>query len=226
MAGESRPLRVLYLITDLAKGEPTLPYRPRHGATFSRRDRFCYQVAYEHNLYGALTDDLPIEQLDFRTFSHRGANSCPAYEDLLEHFRPDVVHTHRFLAEFLSSYYVSPGIAYVCHGHDNMVQLERPSWRTFSNRRALLNLLERRHLIRNKYNKVATAFIANSTHTLDYYRRVLPRDTRSEVSSFPRGSTTTASSTRRSSPLATPSVFGYSMSVASRTRRTRSSSLT
>ncbi len=98
-----------------------------------------------------------------------------------------MVHTHRFLAEFLSSYYVSPDIAYVCHGHDNMVQLERPSWRTFSNRTALTNLLERRHLIRNKYNKVPTAFIANSTHTLDYYQRVLPRHMRSDVVLIPSG---------------------------------------
>ncbi len=188
MAGESRPLRVLYLITDLAKGGAERFLIDLATELRSRAEiDFVIGSLYEHNLYGALTDDLPIEQLDFRTFSHRGTNSCPAYEDLLERFRPDVVHTHRFLAEFLSSYYVSPGIAYVCHGHDNMVQLERPSWRTFSNRRALLNLLERRHLIRNKYNKVATAFVANSTHTLDYYRRVLPRDTRSEVLLIPYG---------------------------------------
>ena len=45
--------------------------------------------------------------------------------------------------------------------------------------------VERRHLIRHKYNKVATAFIANSTHTFDYYRRVLPHHMRSDVVLIP-----------------------------------------
>jgi glycosyltransferase involved in cell wall biosynthesis len=98
-----------------------------------------------------------------------------------------VVHTHLFLAEFLSSYYVSPDIAYVCHGHDNMVQLERPSWRSFTNRTALINLVERHYLIRNKYRKVPTAFVANSNHTRDYFRRVLPRHLRSDVVMIPCG---------------------------------------
>jgi glycosyltransferase involved in cell wall biosynthesis len=188
VAGEVPRLRVLYLITDFGKGGAQRFLIDLATALRSRDDvDFVIGSLYDRDLYGALTDDLPIEQLDFQTFSLRGSNRCPAYEDLLERFRPDLVHTHLFLAEFLSSYYLSPDIAYVCHGHDNMVQLETPSWRTVSNRTALMNLIERRHLIRNKYNKVATAFIANSTHTLDYYRRVLPRHMRSDIVLIPYG---------------------------------------
>ena len=183
-----QPLRVLYLITDLAKGGAQRFLIDLATALRLRDDvEFVIGSLYDRDLYGALTDDLPVEQLDFQTFSRKGPNSCPAYRDLLERFRPDVVHTHLFLAEFLSSYYLSPDIAYVCHGHDNMVQFERPSWRAFSNRMALTNLIERRHLIRNKYSKVATAFVTNSTHTLDYYRRVLPRHMRSDVVLIPYG---------------------------------------
>jgi glycosyltransferase involved in cell wall biosynthesis len=188
MADESRPLRVLYLITDLGMGGAERFLLDLTRALRSRDDvEFVIGSLYESDLYGALTDDLPIEQLHFQTFSLRGSNSCPAYERLLERFRPDVVHTHLFLAEFLSSYYVSPDIAYVCHGHDNMVQLQRPSWRTFVNRSRLTNFIERRHLIRDKYDKVGTAFIANSRHTLDYYRRVLPRHMRSDIVLIPYG---------------------------------------
>src|SRR5207244_3322216 len=43
------------------------------------------------------------------------------------------------------------------------------------------------HLIRNKYNKVPTAFIANSNYTLDYYRKVLPRHMRSDLVLIPCG---------------------------------------
>jgi glycosyltransferase involved in cell wall biosynthesis len=185
---ESRPLRVLYLITDLGKGGAER-FLIDLATALRRRDdvEFVIGSLYEEDLYGALTDDLPIQQLQFGTFSLRGPNSWPAYEQLLERFRPDVVHTHRFLAEFLSSYYVSPEIAYVCHGHDNMVQLEPPTWRSFVNRSSLMNLVERAYLIHKKYRTVPTAFIANSNHTLQYYRRVLPRRMRSDVVLIPIG---------------------------------------
>ena len=188
MARDVRPIRVLYLITDFGKGGAERFLIDLATELRLRNDvDFMIGSLYERDLYGALTDDLPIEQLHFQTFSLRGPNTCPAYTALLRRFRPDVVHTHLFLAEFLSSYHVSPDIAYICHGHDNMVQLRRPSWRTLSTHEALTNLVERRHLVRHKYNKVATAFIANSSHSLDYYRRVLPRHMKDDVVRIPYG---------------------------------------
>lgn len=185
---EGRSLRVLYLIPDFGKGGAERFLIDLATALLRRDDvDFIIGSLSERDLYGALTDDLPIEQLHFRSFSIRGPNDCPAYTALLERFRPDVVHTHLFLAEFLTSYSVSPNVAYVCHGHDNMVQLTTPSWRTLSSREALTNLVERRHLVRHKYNKVPTAFIANSTHTRDYYRRVLPRHMKDDVVMIPYG---------------------------------------
>jgi glycosyltransferase involved in cell wall biosynthesis len=188
VAREVRPLKVLYLIPDFGKGgaerfliDLATALRHRHDVDF------VIGSLYERDLYGALTDDLPIEQLHCKTFSIRGPNSCREYTALLERFRPDVVHTHLFLAEFLSSYSVSTDIAYICHGHDNMPQLKRPSYRALSSREALTNVLERRHLIRHKYNKVPTAFVANSTHTLAYYRLVLPRHMNDDVVLIPIG---------------------------------------
>jgi glycosyltransferase involved in cell wall biosynthesis len=183
-----RPLRVLYLIPDLGKGGAER-FLIDLATVLRRRDDvdFVIGTLYERNLYGPLTHGLPVEQLHFQTFSLRGPNSCPGYTALLQRFRPDVVHTHLFLAEFLSSYSVSPDIAYICHGHDNMAQLRPPSYRVLPNRVALTNLAERRHLIRHKYNKVPTAFVANSNHTFAYYRRVLPRHMRKEVFFIPVG---------------------------------------
>lgn len=188
MERDLRRLRVLYLIPDFGKGGAER-FLIDLATALRRRDDvdFVIGLLYERDLYGVLTDDLPIEQLHFQTFSLRRSNNCPAYFALLRRFRPDVVHTHLFLAEFLSSYYVSPDIAYICHGHDNMVQLKRPSSRTLATRESLRNLAERRHLIRHKYNKVPTAFVANSTHTRAYYRRVLPRHMKDDVVLIPVG---------------------------------------
>jgi glycosyltransferase involved in cell wall biosynthesis len=187
-AREARPLRVLYLITDFGIGGAER-FLIDLATELCRRDNVDFIIGslFDRDLYGELTNNLPIEQLRFKTFSLRGPNNCPAYTSLLERFRPDVIHTHLFLAEFLTSYWVSPDIAYICHGHDNMVQLRKPSWRTLSNREALTNVVERSHLIRQKYNKVPTAFVANSTHTLAYYRRVLPRHMKDDVVLIPYG---------------------------------------
>lgn len=145
-------------------------------------------VMGELNLYSELTANLPIEQLPFEPFSVRRRNSSAAYSALLERFRPDVIHTHLFLAEFLSSYHVLPDVAYVCHGHDNMVQFARPSWHSFvASRDARTYFVERSHLMHAKYRKVATAFVANSTHTLAYYRRVLPSRMAKEAILLPYG---------------------------------------
>lgn len=188
MAGEPPPLRILFLITDLGKGGAERFLIDLATVLQNRRDvELAIGSLYDINLYRPLTDALPIEQLSFQSFSLRGHSTCPAYTSLLDRFRPDVVHTHRFLAEFLSSYDISADVAYVCHGHDNMVELARPSLRTLASRRAFLNAVERRHLMRNKYRRVPTTFVANSSHTYEYFRRVLPRRMKDDVVLIPVG---------------------------------------
>jgi glycosyltransferase involved in cell wall biosynthesis len=185
---EVRPLRVLCLIPDLGIGGAERFVIDLVRALRLRDDvDVIIGSLYERDLYGELTAGLAIEQLHYRPFSLWGPNGCPAYAALLERFRPDVVHTHLFLAEFVSGYCVSPGIAYICHGHDNMVQLKGPSARALLSRQALTNLVERRHLLRHKYSRVPTAFVANSTHTRAYYQRVLPRYMRGDVVLIPPG---------------------------------------
>jgi glycosyltransferase involved in cell wall biosynthesis len=125
--------------------------------------------------------------MHYSTFSLFEKRECLAYGRLLDEFKPHVVHTHRFLAEFLSSQYVSAEIAYVCHGHDNMVQLANAGLRTWLRRESLTNWLEKRWLIHEKYQRTRTAFVANSTHTLAYYRAVLPRSMRGDVHLIPYG---------------------------------------
>lgn len=186
--GHEPGLRVLFLITDLAKGGAERFLIDLCTALADRPDiEFLVGTLYDNNEYRAFTDRLPIVQLHYTTFSLRRGNENAAYRQLLEEFKPDVVHTHRFLAEFLSAQQVSENIAYVCHGHDNMVQFARFSVRTLFDRVALTNWLEKRHLIRKKYRRVRTAFVANSTHTLEYFRTVLPRFMRDDVHLVPYG---------------------------------------
>ena len=69
MAREVRPLRVLYLIPDFGKGGAERFLIDLATALRLRDDvEFIIGSLYERDLYGALTEDLPIEQLHYQTF--------------------------------------------------------------------------------------------------------------------------------------------------------------
>lgn len=183
-----KKLRILHLITDLGKGGAERFLVDFCTALQGRPDvEFVIGSLYENDQYGAYTATLPVETLDYEIFSFRKAQGYDAYRRLVDRFRPHIIHTHRFLAEFLSAQHLTAEAAYVCHGHDNMIQLARAGPGTFLNRGKLNNWLEKRYLIRKKYRRVRTAFIANSRHTREYYRHVLPAFMREDVHLIPYG---------------------------------------
>ena len=184
MAAEARRpgLRILFLITDLGKGGAERFLIDLCTALLNRPDvEFVIGTLLDNNEYTEPTARLPIVQLHYVPFSLTAAREYTTYRSLLQEFNPHIVHTHRYLAEFLSAQYVSKDITYVCHGHDNMVQFAKPGVRTCFDRVAVTNWLEKRYLIRNKYRRVRTSFVANSPHTLSYYKAVLPRFMRGDV---------------------------------------------
>jgi glycosyltransferase involved in cell wall biosynthesis len=181
-------LRVLFLITDLGKGGAERFLIDLCSAFRGRSDvDFLIGTLYDDNRYSDLTTDLPIVPLHYRPFSFTKRHDYPEYRRVLEDFRPHVVHTHRYLAEFLSAQHVSDRITYVCHGHDNMVQFGRLAPSDLYKREAVANRLEKSYLIRKKYRRARTFFVANSSHTLGYFRSVLPRFMREDVHLLPCG---------------------------------------
>ena len=175
-------LRVLFPITDLGKGGAERFLLDLCHALARRGDvEIRVATLYEANGYVELSSGLPVVPMDYQTFSLRRPVGTPRWTDLLQSFRPHIVHSHRFLGEFLTAQGVTNDIAYVCHGHDNMVQFERASLRTFLDRTRFTMWLETRHLLKHKYGRVRTAFIANSEHTRAYYETVLPRSMQRDV---------------------------------------------
>ena len=175
-------MRILYIINDLRKGGAERYLVDLCKDLLNRPNiEFVIGTLYDSNEFQEETLGFPIVKLNFQTFSLRHKNENLAYKNLLVEFRPHIVHTHLFLAEFLSSYYVDPSIIYVCHGHDNMVQLKRFSIKTLFSKQKLINFLERRHLKQTKYSNVGTTFIANSKDTLAYYQNNLPDANKNKV---------------------------------------------
>jgi glycosyltransferase involved in cell wall biosynthesis len=184
MAPEAcRPgLRILFLINDLGKGGAERFLIDLCTALQNRPDvEFVIGTLFDNNEYTELTARLPIVQLHYAPFSFTAVREYATYLSLLQQFKPHIVHTHLYLAEFLSAQHVSKDITYVCHGHDNMVQFAKPGVGTCFDRVAVTNWLEKRYLIRNKYRRVRTSFVANSPHTLAYYKAVLPCFMRGDV---------------------------------------------
>ncbi len=175
-------LRILFLIPDFSKGGAER-FLVDLGNELHKRDdvEFIIGVLHDGNKYTDLTKDFNIVNLNYQNFSLKSKNECPVYEKLLKDFRPNVVHTHLFLAEFLSSYYVDTNIVYVCHGHDNMHQFLPFRTTELLIKKRILDFLEIRYVKKQKYNKVKTHFIANSNHTFEYYQKVLPKSQRRNV---------------------------------------------
>ncbi len=168
-------MRVLFLITDLGKGGAERYLIDLCAELIKYKDiDFIIGSLYGANQYSDYTKDFNIVKLEYSTFSFFGKNENVAYKKLLETYKPDIVHTHRYLGEFLSSYYVDKNIKYICHGHDNMEQLDNFRFSWIFNKRKIINALEKMYLCRTKYNKAQTWILANSKDTYEYYKKVMP----------------------------------------------------
>jgi glycosyltransferase involved in cell wall biosynthesis len=184
----SDKLRILHLITDLGKGgAERFLIDLCNQLKLNSEVEFVIGSLFDNNQYEDFTKDFKIVNLNYEVFSWKKKNECISYKELLKDFQPQIVHTHRFLAEFLSSYYPNSEIIYICHGHDNIVQLENLRFYPLPNKQSILNWFEKQYLVMNKYRKVKNYFVANSTHTFSYFRNVLPGFMRSRLVQMPYG---------------------------------------
>ncbi|OFY85153.1 MAG: hypothetical protein A3F72_05075 [Bacteroidetes bacterium RIFCSPLOWO2_12_FULL_35_15] len=181
-------LRILFLITDLGKGGAERYLIDLCTELLNYHEiEFIIGSLYDNNQYVQLSHKFKIVNLNFQTFSLRKKNENPEYKKLVQEFKPHIIHSHRFLGEFLSSYYINPKIKYVCHFHDNMIQLEKPKVKNLLNKEKLIFALERNHLIKNKYKKAPSFFIANSTHTESFCNKNIPTYLKNNIRLIPYG---------------------------------------
>jgi glycosyltransferase involved in cell wall biosynthesis len=181
-------LKILFLITDLGKGGAER-YLIDLCNELKRYPFISFKIGilYNYNLFEKETSDFDIIPLNFETFSFGKKNKNDAYLKLLQDFKPNVIHSHRFLGEFLSSYYIDKNIKYICHGHDNMIQFENFGIKTLTSKQLFIQYLEKLVLILHKYRKVKTTFIANSKHTFQYFNNTLKSIPNTQVIALPYG---------------------------------------
>lgn len=176
-------MRVLFIITNLARGGAErfvldlITYLHNHTTI-----EYRLAVLDDTNLYPEYPiESLNLTNIEYVPFSFRKKNRNEAFSKLLDEFQPTVIHTNLFMAEFVTCLDVRKDIAYVCHGHDNMFQYKRLSFREWFNKKQFLNRLDYFVLWYKKYRHVTTHFIANSEHTYAFYAKNVPKQLQKNV---------------------------------------------
>ena len=106
------------------------------------------------------------------------------WEKLVESFKPDVIHSHLFMAEMATRYHLYPHVKYFSHCHDNMHQLQKPSFSSLFNKEKLTKLYERNWILK-QYQKANNHFIAISRDTLFYFQNNLPSNFHPKITWLP-----------------------------------------
>lgn len=135
-------------------------------------------LLHDENEFRYLSEPLSVEVTSscYRRHVLRNADAdFGDYRRLADVFKPDVIHTHLFEAEFFTRHCLFAGVKYITHLHDNMAQFEPFGMATLLHKTRFTNWLEKRDLIR-AYRSCGNSFIANSEDTASYFHQRLPAD--------------------------------------------------
>jgi glycosyltransferase involved in cell wall biosynthesis len=122
-----------------------------------------------------------------------------SWEQVLDDFRPHVVHSHLFQAEVLTRYRLRAGVRYFTHCHDNMPQLKRLEWNELTSKHRLTEAFERSYML-DRYRKCDNRFIAISPDTEAYFRENLPDSLARNITLLPNAIDCSRFSARTASP--------------------------
>jgi glycosyltransferase involved in cell wall biosynthesis len=122
-----------------------------------------------------------------------------SWEQVLDDFRPQVVHSHLFQAEVLTRYRLRAGVRYFTHCHDNMPQLKRLEWNELTSKHRLTEAFERSYML-DRYRKCDNRFIAISPDTEAYFRENLPDSLARNITLLPNAIDCSRFSARTASP--------------------------
>ena len=106
------------------------------------------------------------------------------YQNIVNEFKPDIIHSHLYLAELVSREYIAKKPKYVTHVHDNIVQFRKFSLKTIIYKSILTNYYERFRLL-NKYKQTKTHFICISEETKKFIHNNLPKKVRKKTIILP-----------------------------------------
>lgn len=135
----------------------------------------CLVVLGDQNDYSEQTEDLSItwmQEYVRPSFWKKHQVRVDTFQEFLDEWEPDIIHTHLFQADFLVRYVTKGRIPVVTHFHDNIPQYKAFSMAMLLSKKSITNFYEKRLIIQSLRNGV-NRFIAISRHTHDYVHRTL-----------------------------------------------------
>jgi glycosyltransferase involved in cell wall biosynthesis len=117
--------------------------------------------------------------------SIKGSNQVEIneFKNIVNEFKPNIIHSHLFESELLSRWKVFPNITYVTHCHDNMSQMSG-----FSQKKGLKNNITdfyEKKLLFKRYKDCNNNFIAISRDTDSYFSKVIPKALKKNIFRLP-----------------------------------------
>jgi glycosyltransferase involved in cell wall biosynthesis len=177
-------LKVLYVIPELRRGGAERLVIDICTEINKRNDVTAMIAVFrDKNLYSELTGNIPVKTCHSKVALSILGNSYSDlgdFENVIETFRPNIIHSHLFEAEIVSREKLFKGVKYFTHCHDNMPQFRKFSASTLLSKRRITDFYEKRHLA-GKYLQCTNNFIAISEDTKTYFEAMLPRSLKRNI---------------------------------------------
>lgn len=106
------------------------------------------------------------------------------YVNLVDSFKPDVIHSNLYRSELIAYSYLKSEIAYFSHGHDNIKLLKKFGWKTMRSKGAITDYYESLWL-KSHYKKANASFLTISKDTQDYFSKNVPSALKKRVHLLP-----------------------------------------
>ena len=97
------------------------------------------------------------------------------FVNIVNDFKPNIIHSHLFEAEILSRWKIFSEIKYVTHCHDNIRQYRNFELTCLSTKSCITEFYEKK-IIFNRYRKCKNNFIAVSVNNENYLKQNLPKE--------------------------------------------------
>jgi len=171
-------LKILHIIPSLRKGGAERLVLNICNGLLKQGFDVLLVVMYEQNEYPELSENINIRCCSSRlapSLSGKAKIEIDDFINIVNEFKPDIIHSHLFEAEILSRWKLFPGIVYISHCHGNIRQFKKFDLNCFLKKSRLTDLYERKIII-DRYRKCRNNFIAVSRDTELFLKNNLPND--------------------------------------------------
>lgn len=167
-------MKILFFVNRLAKGGSQRLVLDICNALNNKKDVEYivagYDSVYEYEEYKSLVDYKVLNVSVKLSFLKKNIIKVDELQQLIESFKPDIIHSHLFIADIISRSCQYNKAVWFSHCHDNMPQYKKLTIKTIFNKTLLTNYFERIYMIKRFKVNGGNNFITISKDTDHYFK--------------------------------------------------------